>query len=1314
MRKHFKQFLALLLTLSMCVPSVAAVQADTSAEEQAPALSYAVVNSPELDTPDTQEILIGIGDESTSINQAVLSIRNEVTGEITDYSADELTAGAALFRMDYSDSQTGTYTLESIHYICDDSEADVSFSDIGIQASFGVNAETTSEPDAVVVDDASTESSDDAANVVFDVTTLDDGGDETLASAVEDALYDAASDGNGNGISTYSSERGKDVVVVLDPGHGTRRTATGVLDSGTSFSYNGRTYYEKDLTLKIAQYCKTELETYSGVKVYLTRTGDVTDHAVVIKDRVDLAKSYGADILVSIHLNSDEKSNAEGAEVFYPNTNGFNGAVSADAKELSELILKQLVNLGLRNRGVKIRNANDDKYSDGSAMDYLGINRYSKEYGFPGVLVEHAFLDNSSDFYKYLSDDSKLRKLGVADATGIANYLGLTKNASSTPVVDPTSPLQVTQNLSSGELSLSLNASSDTKAVRFYVWSAENGQDDMRTYDGVKQSNGTWTNTAPLNRHKGYGDYYIHCYVQDGKGWHFSSGATVTVQKLTASAAAVTTSTTTGAFQINVTDVNLPDAVKQIRIAVWSNANGQDDLIWTNATRSGNTWSINVDPATHNYETGIYNIHVYALDAIGNWYAVRCINYTVSMPDAPKATVTAAWNQSAGQLNLTLSNYRAPSNLKQIRFAVWSLENGQDDLVWYTANRQNNGTYTYSVPLSKHATYGVYAIHCYATATTGSGYVAGVSIDIPKITANASVTVNDSSTGNFRVNVTGINAPAAVSAMRIAVWSADNGQDDLIWTDATKNGNDWYINVSTYEHGYDTGNYNIHIYVKDTTTNRWYAARCINHTVSIGNQKPTLTTTWDATNAQLNIKLTGCLLAKNVNARFAVWSAENGQDDLVWYTAIRQSDGSWTYSVPLSKHRSYGEYYVHCYSTANRFLAGATVKVDKVTASATATTTNELNGNFRINVQDINQPNAIKEMRIAVWSSVNGQDDLIWKTATRQGNNWYLDVNTADHKYDTGYYYIHIYVRDTMGGWYAVRCINQMVNIPQVEAKLSVSMDSNTDYMNITLSNALVDPGSSSIRFAVWSNLNGQDDLIWYTANYDSSTRTFKSRVSMSEHNYDVGAYSVHCYYYHGSAKQMLAGTTLTPYSGTRQTSDEITSATAKAIWQYFRNKGLSEAGTAALMGNLYAESGLNPRLLEKGKLAYMTTDTYNEALDNGTYLYSNYTNMRDSFAHDSAGYGLAQWTYYSRKQALFDYAQQRGTSLSDLNMQLDFLWQELTRSYPTVVSALRSATSVKTASDIVLTQYERPANQDNSVKEKRANYGRAYFGHYA
>lgn len=166
-------------------------------------------------------------------------------------------------------------------------------------------------------------------------------------------------------------------------------------------------------------------------------------------------------------------------------------------------------------------------------------------------------------------------------------------------------------------------------------------------------------------------------------------------------------------------------------------------------------------------------------------------------------------------------------------------------------------------------------------------------------------------------------------------------------------------------------------------------------------------------------------------------------------------------------------------------------------------------------------------------------------------------------------------------------------------------------------------------------------------------------------------------------------------------------STNEKRIWDYLTGKGLSQAGAAGLMGNLYAESGLNPQNLQntyEKKLGY--TDTaYTAAVDSGKYK---------NFVHDSAGYGLAQWTYWSRKQNLLAFARAAGKSIGDLDMQLDFLFEELSTGYKSVLSTLKTATAVRTASDSVLLNFERPANQGEAVKIKRAGYGQTYYDKYA
>ena len=162
-----------------------------------------------------------------------------------------------------------------------------------------------------------------------------------------------------------------------------------------------------------------------------------------------------------------------------------------------------------------------------------------------------------------------------------------------------------------------------------------------------------------------------------------------------------------------------------------------------------------------------------------------------------------------------------------------------------------------------------------------------------------------------------------------------------------------------------------------------------------------------------------------------------------------------------------------------------------------------------------------------------------------------------------------------------------------------------------------------------------------------------------------------------------------------------------KTIWEYLKAQGLTDAGTAGLMGNLYAESGLRPNNLQnsyEGKLG-MADAEYTEMVDRGTYA---------NFGNDRAGYGLAQWTYPSRKAALLAYAKAARKSIGDLEMQLGFLMQELSTGYKTVLNVLRTTVSVREASDIVLLQFERPADQSEARQKQRAEYGQKYFDKYA
>lgn len=267
--------------------------------------------------------------------------------------------------------------------------------------------------------------------------------------------------GSGGSESADSTGKSKksDLIVVLDAGHGGR-------DSGAV----GNGLLEKNLNLKIAKYCKAELEKYQGVKVYMTRSNDTF---VELEQRVAIAVRYKADVFVSLHINSASPS-AFGVEVFYPNSN-YRPSLGEKGRMLASEIQKNLTKNGLHNRGIKTMNSlTGSKYPDGSLADYYAVIRGSKQSGIPGIIVEHAFISNESDASRFLNSDTKLKKLGVADAKGIASCYGLKKSGEETETLQPTELTRLTGK-SSNIVSLKWNKIKGVTGYEIYRSSSKKG-----------------------------------------------------------------------------------------------------------------------------------------------------------------------------------------------------------------------------------------------------------------------------------------------------------------------------------------------------------------------------------------------------------------------------------------------------------------------------------------------------------------------------------------------------------------------------------------------------------------------------------------------------------------------------------------------------------------------------------------------------------------------------------------------------------------------------------------------------------------------
>lgn len=378
---------------------------DTNVEEQmgdSNMMEYFLVDSPVVSSQETENFVLSLNNIEGYSNFRI-TIQKE-DGTTLDLESSETVGNLVKFSNVFSNK--GEYQVTSLHYVYNGQTYYLNFSDLEMDVKFGVDQEY------VGYDETLPDLTQDSQNQegVIQVTDVN--------KAEEEIANGMASEASIMSIDDFSRAATGGMTICLDPGHG-----------GSDSGANAFGQKESALTLKIANYCKEELAKYD-VNVVMTRTTDTRpseNAAQDLKDRVMTAKKAGASYIISIHLNSSENTSAHGAEVYFPNTSG-NASLSSNGQALAKAIQSQLVALGLYDRGIKIRNYSDGSTSsnpNSSDRDYYGIIRYAKEQNISGLIIEHCFLNNPDEYNKYLSSDAKLQQLGVADAKGIVNALGL-------------------------------------------------------------------------------------------------------------------------------------------------------------------------------------------------------------------------------------------------------------------------------------------------------------------------------------------------------------------------------------------------------------------------------------------------------------------------------------------------------------------------------------------------------------------------------------------------------------------------------------------------------------------------------------------------------------------------------------------------------------------------------------------------------------------------------------------------------------------------------------------------------------------------
>ena len=388
-----------------------------------------------------------------------------------------------------------------------------------------------------------------------------------------------------------------------------------------------------------------------------------------------------------------------------------------------------------------------------------------------------------------------------------------------------------------------------------------------------------------------------------------------------------------------------------------------------------------------------------------------------------------------GRFGVVISNVKAPNGVRSVSVPIWSETGGQDDLVWYTANRQANGTYTVNVKAADHKnSTGLYNVHLYYVQNNGQmtgvgGTTTTVAVGKKNQTpVSADLTIAKSEKdGTFTITAKNLQGFDGYKEVKIPFWSHANGMKDIIWYTPTRQADGSYtVTAKASDHENADGKYEAQVFYVDAQGQNKFVKKAF---IDYKNQsRPTGTLL-----IQNNNKDTGTfdVIIKDVyspkgvrTVQVPTWSDKDGQDDIRWYEATRQANGDYKVSVKASDHKnSTGKYHIHLYYIQNdgsRIGIGTTTTDVEVRNAMTKTqaaikNVNATSGTYTVAVDQASQGRQIKNIRVAAWSKAH-QENLYWYSATPTGMHTEITVSANNHGNEAGNYTTHVYVDYKDGG----------------------------------------------------------------------------------------------------------------------------------------------------------------------------------------------------------------------------------------------------------------------------------------------------------
>ena len=643
---------------------------------------------------------------------------------------------------------------------------------------------------------------------------------------------------------------------------------------------------------------------------------------------------------------------------------------------------------------------------------------------------------------------------------------------------------------------------------------------------------------------------------------------------------------TLGSFDVVISNVKAPNGVETVSVPIWSEINGQDDIIWYTANRQNNgTYTVNVKASAHKNSTGLYNVHLYYIQKDGQMTGVGGTTTQVFIGKTPEQLKPKASfaiennNAKAGTFDAVITNISAPLGVKEVLVPSWSLENGQDDLIWHKATKQNDGSYRVTIKASEHkGNKGNYRADAYIVDNANNRhYIAEkvVSVDYARPSGVLTIENNNTAAGTFDAVVRNIVAPTGLKEVLVPSWSLAGGQDDLIWHKASRQADGSYrVTIKAKDHKNSTGKYRADAYIVDDSNKRFYLTEKV---VEVTQTRPSASLVIENNNADLG---TFDAVIRNIVAPNGVkevlvpsWSLVNGQDDLVWHKASRQSDGSYRVTIKASEHKnSLGNYRADVYIVDNanqRHYVTETivdVKHNKPVGTISVVNNNKDTGTFDVIISDVYSPKGVRTVQLPIWSEKDGQDDIRWYEATRQTDgNYKVTVQVADHKYSTGIYNVHLYYIQNDGSQIGVGGTQTKVTLSDPKADLAITgLNNATGSYDVVISNLVAPRGFKEVLVPTWSEKNGQDDIIWYKA-AKQANGDYKVTVRSSNHKGDSGLYHSHVYLVDNDGKYIGLG-------GKQATLDITKTQGTLTIANNDKNRGTFDV----LITNLTNPSGIS------------------------------------------------------------------------------------------------------------------------------------------